>query len=60
MKYEKSAIDRPTVLSAEREWLTPPETDSRLGRLLAEREKHLDKLRCIESELWDEYGLVPD
>ena len=60
MKYEKSSIGIKGMLSAEKAWLTPPQTDTRLRSLLAEREEYLDKLTCIESELWDEYGLVPD
>ena len=60
MKYEKSLVERRKMISAEKEWLTLPQTASRLGILLEKREEYLDKLRCIESELWDEYGLIPD
>ena len=60
MKYEKSITERMAEFSNERTLHTYPEEDSYLGSLLEEREKYIDGLRYIESELWDEYGLVLD
>ena len=60
MKYENNEEKGCNFLSAERAWLTPPEPDERISRLLREREQCLEKAAWIESELWDEYGLVPD
>ena len=60
MKYEIHAADRLNMLAAQRELLREPSEDRHLTALFTERERCLDRLTEIESELWDEYGLVPD